>query len=129
MSNLKSGKRGVRETLYSRRQKVSSLDLLLICLTLLTPCVVLILIVIFKPTKCNCTLFLLLFHFTPTCFDVRNVIFREGTKSSLHLLAGSMCCLRLLHSSFTGLYSTLTQFIITMSCEVLGVVRVLYPSR
>jgi hypothetical protein len=34
------------------------------------------------------TLFLLLFHFTPTRFKVRNVIFREFPKF-LYLLAGS----------------------------------------
>jgi hypothetical protein len=41
-----------------------------------------------KTNEMHCTLFLLLIHFTPTCFDVRNVIFRECTKSFLHLLVG-----------------------------------------
>jgi hypothetical protein len=45
-----------------------------------------------KTNSMPCTLFLLLFHFTPTCFDVRNVIFRECTRSFIHLLACLMCC-------------------------------------
>jgi hypothetical protein len=39
----------------------------------------------------HCTLFLLLFHFTLTCFDVWNIIFRECTKSFLHTEPTSKC--------------------------------------
>jgi hypothetical protein len=48
-----------------------------------------------KTNYMHSTLLLWLFHFTPTCFDVRNAIFRECTKSFLHLVAGSMCILLL----------------------------------